>query len=73
MTTAVERAVLRELDRAHPSPVTRRSLRSLVVAADHSRSDVREALAALEGDGRIERSKESGLLRYRLVDGPTDA
>lgn len=68
MTASLEQAILHELERAHPAPVTRRSLRSLVANDEYTREDIHQTLAQLEAEKKITQIKEPGMIRYRLSD-----
>ncbi|WP_435156089.1 hypothetical protein [Haladaptatus sp. DFWS20] len=57
-------AVIRELERAYPGPITERSLVSLV--SDGTRETVERSLSELVVEGRVERRREKGMTKYRL-------
>ncbi|GAA0221950.1 hypothetical protein ACFFQF_07895 [Haladaptatus pallidirubidus] len=61
-----KRAVLEELERAYPGPVTSRSLVSLV--RGDSRDTVEGALSELVVEQRVERRREKGMTKYRLKE-----
>ncbi|WP_227377431.1 hypothetical protein [Haladaptatus halobius] len=63
-TESAKRAVVRELERAYPGPVTARSLVSLVEG--DSREAVEAALSELVVERQVARRRQKGMTKYRL-------
>ncbi|WP_458209271.1 hypothetical protein [Haladaptatus sp. NG-SE-30] len=62
---STKQAIVRELERAYPGPITARSLVSLV-GDDDSREEVEEVLSELVVEQRIARRRQKGMTKYRL-------
>jgi DNA-binding transcriptional regulator PaaX len=71
MTDSLRTAIIRELERAYPGPITFRSLRSLVSDGVYTREEIQDALFRLEHEGRITEHRQKGMRRYRLSDRTT--
>lgn len=67
MSDDLQDAILRELERAYPAPVTLRSLRSLVASDEYTRDAIQQKLAQLIDEDQVMEIKEQGLRRYRRI------